>query len=80
MKTIAKVMQVGDRVRVKTSVIVYTHPEHRNQPFDICGTEGEIANILTDWNGRVISPNFPCLVKFDQKFQVHLHESELEKI
>lgn len=33
-------MKVGDRVRVRTSVIVYHHPEHRNQPFDLKGMEG----------------------------------------
>ncbi len=71
-------MQVGDRVRVKTSVTIYTHPDHRNQPFDICGAEGEIANILKDWKGRVISPNFPYVVKFSPKFSIHLQESELE--
>ena len=35
-------MKVGDRVRVKESVIVYHHPEHRNQPFDVKGHEGEV--------------------------------------
>ncbi len=73
-------MQIGDRVRVKASVMVYTHPEHRNQPFDICGTEGEVSNILNDWQGRVISPNYPYVVKFGKKFQVHLQESELELV
>jgi hypothetical protein len=73
-------MQVGDRVRVKTSVIVYTHPDHRSQQFDICGTEGEIDSILKDWQGRTISPNYPCVVKFSPKFRIHLQESELELI
>jgi hypothetical protein len=73
-------MQIGDRVRVKASVIVYTHPDHRNQPFDICGIEGEIVNILKDWQGRVISPNYPYVVKFDKKFQVHFQDAELERI
>jgi len=34
-------LKVGDRVRVKESIIVYHHPEHRNQSFDIKGLEGE---------------------------------------
>jgi hypothetical protein len=73
-------MKVGDRVRVKTSVIVYIHPEHRNQPFDIKGLEGEIASIIEDWNGRPISPNLPIQVKFSDKFKVHLKSEELEVI
>lgn len=73
-------MKVGDRVRVKTSVVVYIHPEHRNQPFDIKDLEGEIVSILQDWNGRPISPNLPVLVKFSPKLKVHLKEDELEVI
>ncbi|MCM1983617.1 ferredoxin-thioredoxin reductase variable chain [Lyngbya confervoides] len=71
-------MKIGDRVRVRTSVIVYHHPEHRNQPFDIQGMEGEITAILSDWEGRVISPNYPFQIKFDKKFRTHLGEQELE--
>ena len=36
-------MKVGDRVHVQESVIVYHHPEHRNEPFDIKGLEGEVV-------------------------------------
>ena len=41
-----RVMQIGDRVRVVTSVIVYHHPQHKKQPFDLQGLEGEIVDIL----------------------------------
>jgi hypothetical protein len=44
-------MKVGDRVRVRASVIVYHHPEHRNQPFDLKGMEGEVIAVIRDWNG-----------------------------
>ncbi|NCJ06935.1 ferredoxin--nitrite reductase [Synechococcales cyanobacterium C] len=71
-------MQVGDRVRVKTSVIVYHHPEHRNQPFDIQGLEGEITGVIKDWQGREVSANYPYLVEFSRKFRAHLQEVELE--
>ncbi len=71
-------MQVGDRVRVKTSVIVYHHPENRNQPFDIQGLEGEITAVIKDWQGREVSANYPYLVVFSRKFRAHLQESELE--
>ncbi|MEB3279187.1 MAG: ferredoxin-thioredoxin reductase variable chain [Lyngbya sp.] len=73
-------MKVGDRVRVKTSVIVYIHPEHRNQPFDIKGLEGEIVEIIKDWNGRPITPNLPIMVKFSDKFKAHLKQEEVEVI
>ena len=73
-------MKVGDRVQVIESVIVYTHPEHRNKPFDIKGMEGEVINILQDWNGRPISPNLPVVVKFLPKFKAHLRDNELNVI
>lgn len=73
-------MKVGDRVRVKQSVIIYVNPEHRNQPSDAKGLEGEIISVITDWNGRPITPNLPILVKFSKKFKVHFKEEELEVI
>lgn len=73
-------MKVGDRVRVTSSVVVYIHPEHRNQPHDIQGMEGEIVEILKDWQGRPITPNLPIMVKFGAKFKVHLKDSEIEVI
>ncbi|MFS8913997.1 ferredoxin-thioredoxin reductase variable chain [Synechococcus sp. B60.2] len=73
-------MKVGDRVRVRTSVIVYHHPEHRNQPFDLKGMEGEVTAVIQDWNGRPISANFPFQVQFGNKFRAHLQADELEVI
>lgn len=75
-----ELMKVGDRVRVKESVLVYHHPEHRNQPFDLQGQEGEVVGNAQDWHGKTISANFPILVKFTKKFKVHLRENELELI
>ncbi|MDZ8027546.1 MAG: ferredoxin-thioredoxin reductase variable chain [Nostoc sp. SerVER01] len=74
------VMKVGDRVRVKDSVVIYHHPEHRNQAFDIKGTEGEVVAIATEWQGRPVSANLPILVQFTKKFKAHLRENELEVI
>ncbi|WP_414567275.1 ferredoxin-thioredoxin reductase variable chain [Nostoc sp. CCY 9925] len=74
------VMKVGDRVRVKDSVVIYHHPEHRNQAFDIKGTEGEVVAIATEWQGRPVSANLPILVQFSKKFKAHLRENELEVI
>lgn len=73
-------MKIGDRVRVKESVIVYHHPEHRGKAFDIKGIEGEIVDIVTQWQGRPVSANFPLLVQVTKKFKVHLRENELELI
>jgi hypothetical protein len=73
-------MKVGDRVRVRTSVIVYHHPEYRNRPFDLKGMEGELKAVLRDWNGRPISANFPFQVQFGNKFRAHLQADELEVV
>ncbi|WDD35670.1 ferredoxin-thioredoxin reductase variable chain [Nostoc sp. UHCC 0926] len=73
-------MKVGDRVRVKESVVVYHHPEHRSQAFDIKGTEGDVVGIATEWRGRPISANLPIVVQFSKKFKAHLRENELEVI
>ncbi|MDP5339419.1 MAG: ferredoxin-thioredoxin reductase variable chain [Nodularia sp. (in: cyanobacteria)] len=74
------VMKVGDRVRVKESVVMYHHPDHRGQAFDIKGTEGEVIGIATEWQGRPVSANLPILVRFTKKFKAHLRENELEVI
>lgn len=73
-------MKAGDRVRVTTSVVVYHHPQHRQQPYDIKGMEGEIIEIVTQWQGRPISANLPILVQFDKKFKAHFRDNELEII
>lgn len=71
---------VGSRVRVAQSVVVYHHPQHRNSPFDLKGQEGEVLEILREWQGRPVSANFPYIVKFEGKFRAHLHETELEAV
>ncbi len=75
-----RVMKVGDRVRVKESTIVYHHPEHRNQPFDIKGLEGEVIAFANEWRGRPVSANLPVYVQFSKKFKAHLRETELEVV
>ncbi len=74
------VMKVGDRIRVKDSVVIYHHPEHRGQAFDIKGLEGEIVSFATEWQGRPVSANLPIFVQFSKKFKAHLREDELEII
>lgn len=73
-------MKIGDRVQVIESVSVYHHPSSKNQPFDIKGLEGELIDIITQWQGRPVSANLPYLVKFDKKFKAHLQAHELKVI
>ena len=73
-------MNVGDKVRVSESVVVYHHPEHRGEAFDIKGLEGEVFNIATEFKGRPVSANLPIRVMFSKKFKAHLRTTELEKI
>lgn len=70
-------MKVGDRIKVQESVLVYHHPEHKKEAFDIKGMEGELIEIVTQWQGRPVSANFPYLVKFDKKFKAHFREDEI---
>ncbi|MEB3228541.1 MAG: ferredoxin-thioredoxin reductase variable chain [Synechocystis sp.] len=73
-------MNVGDRVRVTSSVIVYHHPEHKKAAFDLKGQEGVIVAVLTEWQGRPISANLPMLVQFDKRFKAHFREDEITAI
>lgn len=73
-------MKVGDRVRVKQSVVVYHHPEHRGNAFDLKGAEGEVVAIINQLNGKPISANLPIFVQFSKKFKAHLRDDELEII
>jgi hypothetical protein len=73
-------MKVGDRVRIKESIQVYHHPEHKAKAFNIQAMEGEIINIIHDWQGRPISPNYPIEVKLGEKFKMHLADHELELV
>lgn len=71
-------MQVGDRVRVKDSVIVYHNPASRNEAFDVKDLEGEVLALVNEWQGKPISANLPVQVQFDKKFKAHFREDELE--
>jgi hypothetical protein len=78
----ADFMKVGDRVRVKESIMVYHYPKKIHQAVDLKGMEGEIQKLATDYQGKPISANFPLYVKLegDQPFLAHLREDELELI
>ena len=72
-------MQVGDKVTVEASVVVYNHPQHRGEAFDMKGENGEVVNVLNDWKGRVISPTLPVIVAFG-RYKAHFRAEELEAI
>lgn len=72
-------MQPGDQVRVSTSVVVFNHPQHRGQAFDLEGQQGEVLQVLNDWKGRPISPTLPVVVAFG-KYRAHFRSDELEAI
>jgi hypothetical protein len=72
-------MQPGDQVRVSSSVVVYNHPQHRGEAFDMEGQQGEVFNVLNDWKGRPISPTLPVVVVFG-KFRAHFREDELAAV
>jgi hypothetical protein len=80
VETIIKIMKVGDRVCVTKSVVVYHHPAHKGEGFELKGQEGEIIAIITEWHGRPVSANFPVQVKFPEKLRAHFKEDELEVI
>ncbi|MCP9930150.1 ferredoxin-thioredoxin reductase variable chain [Cyanobium sp. AMD-g] len=72
-------MQPGDQVRVSSSVVIYNHPQHRGEAFDMEGQQGEVFNVLNDWKGRPISPTLPVVVAFG-KFRAHFREDELATV
>ena len=70
-------MQPGDKVVVTSSVIVYNHPQHRGEPFDMKGSEGDVVNVLSEWKGRPISPTLPVIVAFG-RYKAHFRDDELQ--
>ncbi len=80
VEQIKKRMEVGTRVKVITSVVIYNHPEHRNQPFDMQGQAGEIIGLANEYHGKPISANFPYIVKFAPKHKIHLNADEIETV
>ncbi len=78
-------MKAGDRVRISTPVVMWHHPPHRNRPHNAEGMEGIVKEVLTDWQGRPISPNFPVVVEFEvegakRPFKAHMSADELEVV
>lgn len=72
-------MQAGDKVTVSANVVVFNHPEHRGEAFDLQGSEGEVVNVLDDWKGRPISPTLPVIVAFG-RYKAHFRGDELTAV
>ena len=72
----SETMQAGDKVTVEASVVVFNHPQHRGEAFDMKGQSGEVVSVLNDWKGRVISPTLPVIVAFG-RYKSHFRADEL---
>ncbi|MGB2927022.1 MAG: ferredoxin-thioredoxin reductase variable chain [Limnothrix sp.] len=69
-------MNVGDRIRVTESVMVYNHPKNRKVAYDLKGLEGEILEII----GRPVTATLPVKVRFEKRYSAHLKDGEFEVI
>lgn len=72
-------MQPGDQVTVSQSVVVFHHPQHRGEAFDLKGQQGQVLEVLGDWKGRPISPTLPVVVAFG-RFRAHFRADELSPV
>ena len=72
-------MQAGDKVTVEASVVVYNHPQHRGEAFDLKGESGDVVTVLDDWKGRPISPTLPVIVAFG-RYKAHFRGDELKAV
>tara|TARA_B100000073_G_scaffold70462_3_gene52283 strand:- start:1216 stop:1434 length:219 start_codon:yes stop_codon:yes gene_type:complete len=70
-------MKAGDKVTVEASVVVYNHPQHRGEAFDLKGESGDVVTVLDDWKGRPISPTLPVIVAFG-RYKAHFRAEELK--
>ena len=70
-------MKAGDKVTVEASVVVYNHPQHRGEAFDLKGESGDVVSVLDDWKGRPISPTLPVIVAFG-RYKAHFRADELK--
>ena len=70
---------IDGRTVVLVDDVVFTHPEHRGQAFDMKGQEGEINTVLVEWKGKPISPTLPVIVAFG-RYKAHFRSDELEVI
>ena len=43
------------------------------------GQQGEVLQVLDDWQGRPISPTLPVIVAFG-RFRAHFRSDELESV
>ena len=60
-------------------MVVFHHPEHRGQAFDLQGQQGLVHQVLNDFKGRPISPTLPVIVAFG-RFRAHFRADEIEPV
>ncbi|CAN8074075.1 unnamed protein product [Agarophyton chilense] len=74
-------LEVGQKVRVAKSVIMYHYPGKRNQPVDTEGFEGVVSKNVSHYEDVPMSATAPFIVEFSEphsKFKAHFQEDELE--
>lgn len=80
-------LQEGDKVKVKSSIIVY-HVGKFKEGIDLEGMEGVVVGNASLYQGQVLSANLPWKVEFVKdvpdgkpaKFIVHLEEDEVDAL
>ncbi|GIL76683.1 hypothetical protein Vretimale_8776 [Volvox reticuliferus] len=79
-------LQVGQKVKVVSSIKVYHAPKHP-EGIDLNGMEGTLIKDVTHYKGKILSANFPFEVEFHlpsnekpTKFKVHLGEDEIQPL
>lgn len=83
-RTVCAAMDVGARVRVKSSVVVYHVPKTKGRAIDLRGLEGVVDARADVHDGKKTSATMPCKVALPlpdgsgKTFIAHLEEEELE--
>lgn len=72
-------LEIGQKVRVTKPLTMFHYPGRRNEPVNVEGLEGVVADDRSSLDGVPISATYEYIVKFaDPKFKAHFTESELE--
>lgn len=76
--------ELGARVRVSRSVIMFHYPGKKNTPVDVEGYEGIVKKDISVKDGVEMSAIAPYMIDFREtghpKFRAHFEEGELEAV
>lgn len=76
-------LELGTRVRVNCSVIMYHYPGKKNEPVDTEGFEGVVTKDVSVTKEVPMSATSPYIVDFKEshpRFKGHFEEDELDVI